>query len=98
MTWPEKKQFAVGLVSLEKVKRRRGTTENSRRNYSSKYYLKCSNLKTYRVCKKMFTSTLGISENVIWLWLEKDNRMTQDDSKKGVERPRRENEKEKSIN
>ncbi|CAG9773284.1 unnamed protein product [Ceutorhynchus assimilis] len=98
MTWPEKKQYAVGLISLEQVKRRRGTTENSRRNYSYKYYLKCSNLKTYRVCKKMFTRTLGVSENVVLLWLEKNNSMTQDNDEERVERPRRENEKTKSIN
>lgn len=98
MTWPEKKQYAVGLVTLQKVKRRRGTAENSRRNYSSQYCLKCSNLKTYRVCKKMFISTLGISENVIWLWLGKDSSMTEDSGEKKVARLKRLKEKTNLIN
>lgn len=95
LSWPQKKQYTVGLISLEKVKRRRGTT--ARRSHSLKYYLKCSNFKTYRVCKKMFTSTLGISENMMLFWLNKENGITDNDTER-VERPRRENEKTKSMN
>lgn len=71
MTWSEKKMYARGLVRMQEVKRRRGMNENSRRNYSFKYYLP-SNLTEYRVCKKMFNATLGVSENLILLWLKKD--------------------------
>lgn len=69
LSWPEKKIYIRDLAKLECVKRRRGTEENSRRDYTIKYYLKLRN-EYIRVCKKMFLGTLGMKETVVLNWLK----------------------------
>lgn len=70
LSWPEKQIYIRDLAKLEKVKRRRGTEENSKRDYTIKYYLKLKS-EYVRVCKKMFLGTLGMKETVILNWLKK---------------------------
>lgn len=69
LSWAEKKMYVKDLAKLEKVKRRRGNEERSRRDYTVKYYLKFKN-DYFRVCKKMFLGTLGMKETVVLNWIK----------------------------
>ncbi|CAH1963625.1 unnamed protein product [Acanthoscelides obtectus] len=71
MHWQERKIYIQSLVEIENVKRRRGANENSRRNYSLKYYLKVEN-KELRVCKKMFLNTMSMKESTVLNWTKSD--------------------------
>nr|CAH7744795.1 unnamed protein product [Callosobruchus chinensis] len=71
MTWPEKKVFVKGLVKVEKVKRRRGNNERSRRNFSMTYRLK-NGLDDVLVCKNMFVGTLGLKGRTVVEWVKED--------------------------
>lgn len=64
-TWPEKRVFVKGLVSVNQTARKRGQNEDSRRTYTNKFYLGKGRL---RVCKTMFLNTLGVKEWVIKKW------------------------------
>nr|CAH7765927.1 unnamed protein product [Callosobruchus chinensis] len=69
LSWPEKKLYIRDVAKLEKLKRRRGAEENSRREYTIKYFLKLRN-EYLRVCKKMFLGTLGMKETAVLKWLK----------------------------
>lgn len=64
-TWKEKKIYVRSHVSVNRVERKRGEQEVSRRTYSNKFYLGEERL---RICKKMFLNTLGVKEWVIKKW------------------------------
>ncbi|CAH2010470.1 unnamed protein product [Acanthoscelides obtectus] len=69
MSWPEKKMFVKGFVKIDKVKRRRGTNDISRRNYSMTYTLK-NGLEDVMVCKNMFVGTLGLKGRTVVEWVK----------------------------
>ncbi|CAH2002220.1 unnamed protein product [Acanthoscelides obtectus] len=71
MNWQERKIYIQSLVKIENLKRRRGATENNRKNYSLKYYLKVEN-KELRVCKKMFLNTMSMKESTVLNWTKSD--------------------------
>ena len=66
-TWPERKVFICSSVKQVPVKQVK--VNNSRRHYTWEYSLKIKG-KSYRVCKKMFASTLGMSERTIMSWVQ----------------------------
>nr|CAI5841363.1 unnamed protein product [Callosobruchus analis] len=71
MTWAEKKMYVKGLVKVENVKRRRGNNEVSRRSLSMTYTLK-NGFEEIRVCKNMFTGTLGLKGRTVVEWVKGD--------------------------
>lgn len=71
-SWPERKLFVSGLVKTIPIKQKKSKGTGSRRFQSWQYSLSIGN-KTYRVCKKMFASTLGISQRTLMNWVQADN-------------------------
>lgn len=71
MNWKERKVSVQTLVQCSRVRRRRGNENESRRNFSMKYFLK-SGVDTFRVCKKMFGATLGLKETIILNWVKEN--------------------------
>lgn len=70
MSWTERKIYVGLLVTKEETKRHRNrkTEERSRRDFTWFYYLKKSNEKKIRVCKKMFLNTHGLKERTVIDW------------------------------
>lgn len=60
MSWPQKQVFVAASIDVVDVKRRVAVSENPFRNSSKVYRLKCDR-KVYKVCKKMFIQTTGLS-------------------------------------
>lgn len=66
-THGKKKVYVRSHVSVNRVARKRGEQEVSRRIHSNKFYLSEERL---RICKKMFLNTLGVKEWVIKKWVK----------------------------
>lgn len=76
MKWQQRKTYINFLVKKENTKRERNRKEEqkSRREYSWLYFLKNSEQKLLRVCKKMFLNTLDLKERTIIDWKNVRNR------------------------
>ncbi|KAK5640325.1 hypothetical protein RI129_011136 [Pyrocoelia pectoralis] len=77
MTWSDRKIQVQTLVKCEYVKRRRGQNNESKRNFSIKYFLKVD-LETIRVCKRMFGGTLGLKETMVLTWIKENIKSSQE--------------------
>jgi hypothetical protein len=93
MTWDEKRVFVCSLVEQRDVKQRTLDTD-SRRNCSFLYFLRKENGK-FSVCKRMFLSTLGIGERMMYDWVMKSTNGTP--NKEHYQSPQRQEESDKQI-
>lgn len=80
LQWSEKKLFVE--MSTERGfterPRNRNVDDSSRRTYSYKYFLK-KDEQNVRVCKKMFSNTLGMTQWTINHWLKTESKDTVED-------------------
>ena len=67
MNWDEKRAFAVSHVDISDARKQ---TDDGRRSKTYTYFLKAGNERV-NVCKKMFLSTLGIGEAMLYGWFGK---------------------------
>ena len=70
-SWPERKLYVTNSVKCVEIKQKRKGQE-SRRQHSYEYYLS-HGTSTYRVCKQMFASTLGMSQRTLMSWIESNS-------------------------
>ncbi|KAL4231772.1 hypothetical protein ACF0H5_009348 [Mactra antiquata] len=73
MNLPERRLYVTNLVTRKEVKTKTKTeSEESSRKFFYQYHLKVSG--TMRVvCKSLFLSTLGLKEDSVYNWLERNN-------------------------
>lgn len=66
MSWHQKQQYVVSLVSV--VEKKQCYTESSNRTQSKIYFLK-KNSSQFQVCRQMFLSTLALNEKMVRNWV-----------------------------
>ena len=69
MDWSAKRVYVMSLVN--KVPTERSISPNSRRRNTYIYHFKVSGVNV-RVCKELFLSTLGLKEDMVYGWVNKD--------------------------
>lgn len=69
MNWNQKKIFMGGLTEVNLTERARDRKEESRRKFSSKFYLNINN-KKLRVCRKTFLDTYDLKGWTVNQWLK----------------------------
>ena len=71
-TWTERKLYVI--TSVKKTNTKQNTAgEGSRRKYSLEYNLTFEG-HSFRVCKKLFVATLGMSERTLMHWLDRSEK------------------------
>lgn len=68
LDWHGKKVFALGLIDKAETARKTKNSGISRRRFTYKYHLKKDGAR-FLVCKALFISTLGVTEDEIRDWL-----------------------------
>lgn len=83
LTWNEKKIYVSSRVIKKKTKRarHRKNENDSRRDYSLQYFVDKQH-ERIRVCKTMFSNTLGMSGRTISIWVRDDREATKEKANK----------------
>ncbi|KAJ8317735.1 hypothetical protein KUTeg_005639 [Tegillarca granosa] len=69
MTWKEKKVYTLSLINKKEL---RNGNQMGRKKFSYQYFLKKGG-ERIQVCKKLFLSTLGLKEDMVYGWMSSEN-------------------------